>query len=118
MSTLGIGLIGTGRHGARYAQHICQDIEGLHLVAITRRDRNAAAQQAEEYGCRAYADYREMLAAPDVDAVIVVVPPTLHGDIIEAAAAENVVRTPVGASENALTHVAIASIIGKRGIVR
>lgn len=89
---LRIGLIGTGRHGSRYARHIVRDLPDLQLVALARKDARAAGEQAAEYGCRAYRDYRELVAAKDVDAVIIVVPPTLHPQMVEAAAAE---RKPV-----------------------
>ncbi len=92
MPPLRLGLIGTGKHGMRYAQHILRDMPQTRLVGLARRNPDAARAQAEELGCRAYADYRELLAAPDIDAVIVVVPPTLHVDILEAAAAQ---RRPV-----------------------
>lgn len=92
MAPLGIGLIGVGKHGSRYAHHITQDLPSLRLVALARRNRELAREQAAELRCRAYDDYRELIAAPDVDAIIVVVPPTLHGAIIEAAAAA---RKPV-----------------------
>ena len=87
MSRIGIGLIGVGKHGTRYATHIVRDLPDLRLVAIARRDLDAGRRQAAELGCRVYGDYRELIAAPDVDAIIVVVPPTAHPDIMEAAAA-------------------------------
>lgn len=87
-SKLGIGLIGVGRHGVRYANHLIQDVASARLVAIARRNRVEAERQAEKYGCRAYADFRELIAAPDVDAVIAVVPPTLHKEIVHRAAKE------------------------------
>jgi len=86
---LRLGLIGVGRHGSRYARHIVRDLPDLRLVAIARRDAEAVRAQGAEYGCRTYLDYRELIAAPDVDAVIVVVPPTLHVKIVETAAAEH-----------------------------
>jgi predicted dehydrogenase len=92
MARLGIGLIGVGRHGSRYARHIVQELPDVRLVALARRDFDLGRQQANEFGCRAYADYRDLMAAPDIDAVIVVVPPTLHREIIETAAA---LRRPV-----------------------
>src|SRR5262249_3471287 len=52
-----------------------------------RRNLEAARQQAAEFGCRAYGDFHELMAAPDVDAVVVVVPATMHPPIIAAAAA-------------------------------
>ena len=92
MARLGIGLIGVGKHGTRYARHIVQELPNVRLVALARRRFDLARQQASEFDCRAYADYRDLMAAPGVDAVIVVVPPTLHREIIETAAA---LRRPV-----------------------
>ena len=87
MADVRVGLIGVGKHGARYARHLSTDIPGARLAGIARRDRAAAQAQAEELGCRAYDDYHELIAAPDIDAVAIVVPPTLHPDIVAAAAA-------------------------------
>lgn len=103
MSRIGIGLIGAGRHGARYARHIAQDLPNLRLVALARRDPESVRRQAEELGCRGYVDYRELLAARDVDAVVVVVPPTVHPEIVEAAMAA---RRPVLLEKPAAVNVA------------
>jgi predicted dehydrogenase len=104
MSRIGIGLIGVGKHGVRYATHITRDLsQDLRLVAIARRDLAAARAQASEFDCRAYTDYRELIAAPDVDALIVVVPPTAHPDIMEAAATA---RRPVLLEKPAAANVA------------
>jgi len=82
---LRVGLIGVGRHGERYARHLVQDSLGARLVALARRNEAALRRQTEEFGCKGYLDYRELLASADVDAVVVVVPPTVHLDIIRAA---------------------------------
>lgn len=83
-----LGLIGTGKHGGRYARHIVQDLtDEVRLVAIARRDAEAGERQARELGCRYHADYRDLIASPEVDAVVVVVPPTLHREICAAIAA-------------------------------
>jgi predicted dehydrogenase len=103
MARLGIGLIGVGKHGSRYARHIIQDVPALRLVALARRNLELGRQQAAAFDCRAYADYRDLMAAPDVDAVIVVVPPTLHREIIETAAA---LRRPVLLEKPAAVSVA------------
>jgi predicted dehydrogenase len=87
MTPLRVGLIGVGKHGQRYARHIRDDLKAeVQLVGLARRDAAKAAELAAEFGCRAYTDYRELIAAPDLDAVIVVVPPTLHHEVVAAAA--------------------------------
>lgn len=83
---LGIGLIGTGKHGARYVRHILNDLPELQLVAIARRDAVKAAATGSELGVRAFTDYRELVRHDGVDAVVAVVPPTLHLDIVKCAA--------------------------------
>lgn len=88
MSTVRIGLIGSGKHGSRYAQHVVADLSHTaRLVALCRRDAAAGQAAARQYGCRYTPEIGEVLAADDVDAVVVAVPPTLHADICETAAA-------------------------------
>jgi predicted dehydrogenase len=75
-----IGLIGTGRHGSRYAHHIVHDFEGLRLTAVSRRSEQGR-DQAQAWGARFLRDYRELIASDQVDAVIAAVPPALNRDI-------------------------------------
>jgi predicted dehydrogenase len=86
-SAIGIGLIGAGKHGQRYATHVAHDVPGLTLRALSRRDAARGAIQASELGARFHADWRDLVADASVDAVIAVVPPTLHRAIAEAVAA-------------------------------
>ena len=81
-----IGIIGTGKHGSRYARHIVNDFPDLDLVAISRRSA-VGKDQAKEWNCRYYRDWRDLVSAQDVDAVISVVPPTLNRDIATACVA-------------------------------
>ena len=84
---IGIGLIGAGKHGQRYLTHVARDVPGLALRALSRRDAARGAAQATEVGARFHADWRDLVVDPTVDAVIAVVPPTLHRAIAEAVAA-------------------------------
>lgn len=86
MQPIGVGIIGTGKHGARYVRHVRQDVPELHLVALCRRDAAAGAEQAASLGARFHADWRALVADPAVEAVIPVVPPSLHPAIAEAVA--------------------------------
>ena len=83
---IGVGLIGAGKHGQRYAMHVARDVPGLVLRALSRRDLVRGGAQAAELGARFHADWRELVADPAVDAVVAVVPPTLHRAIAEAVA--------------------------------
>lgn len=75
-----IGIIGTGRHGSRYANHIVNDCDELQLAAIARRS-DEGQQQAELWGARYLKNWQELVASSEVDAVICAVPPVLNIDI-------------------------------------
>jgi len=78
-----IGIIGTGRHGSRYANHIVNDCKTLQLRAISRRSEDGR-QQAQAWGADWYKDWPELVSATDVDAVICAVPPALNLEIAKA----------------------------------
>ncbi len=75
-----IGIIGTGRHGSRYANHIVNDCKGLQLSVIARRSEEGR-QQADSWGAEYLKEWRDLVASPSVDAVICAVPPALNIDI-------------------------------------
>lgn len=103
MSRIGLGLIGVGRHGERYARHMVQDLPEVELVGLARRDRAEAERQAAAFGCRAFPDVEALLADPAVQGVAVVVPPIHHPDLVERAAAH---RKPVLLEKPAAVSVA------------
>ncbi len=80
-----IGLIGLGKHGVRYARHICEDFPGLRLHAISRRDAAQLTSDEAQWGARGFVDYRALIAEGGCDALIAVVPPFLHLDIVQRA---------------------------------
>jgi predicted dehydrogenase len=47
---LGIGLIGLGQHGSRYARHIVDDLPDAALVAVCQRSRTEGTKLAATYG--------------------------------------------------------------------
>lgn len=75
-----IGIVGTGRHGSRYAHHIVHDFDEMQLTAIARRSEQGR-EQAGNWGARYYKDYAELIESDQVDAVIAAVPPGLNRDI-------------------------------------
>lgn len=77
MTPLGIGLIGLGRHGMRYARHLLEPLPKARLVAVCRRDIAAGRSFAEHHALRFYPDYQDLVADPAVQAIVVVTPPSL-----------------------------------------
>jgi predicted dehydrogenase len=84
---IAIGLIGAGKHGQRYAGHIGTDVPELALAALSRRDIVRGAEQARALGCAFHRDWESLVADPAVEAVVAVVPPSLHPSIAAAVAA-------------------------------
>lgn len=79
------GLIGYGLWGRHHARAIVQT-PGATLGAIAcRSDETAAAARRDFPDAAVHVDYRELLAAADVDVVDVVVPNDLHAEIGVAA---------------------------------
>ena len=85
-SRIGIGLIGAGKHGQRYLTHVTRDVPTLMLRALSRADVARGSAQAKDLGVGFHADWRDLIGDPSVDAVIAVVPPTLHRAIAETVA--------------------------------
>ncbi len=80
-----VGIIGTGRHGSRYANHLVHDIAGLELTAVSRR-QPSGAEQAALWHCTWYRHWPELVADRQVEAVIAVVPPALNLAIAQQCA--------------------------------
>ena len=80
---IGIGLIGTGRigriHGGNVAAH-----KNARLVSVADALPKAATDFARETGARADS-VDALLAAKDVDAVMICSPTDTHSDLIEQA---------------------------------
>ncbi len=79
---LGIGLVGVGRHGSRYLQHLLHDVPGVALAAVCRRSGGGLFPGTE---IPVYDDYRAMIADPRVQAIVVVTSPFLCHDICLSA---------------------------------
>ncbi len=100
-SMLGVGLLGTGLHGSRYASHIAKgEVAGVRLVACARRDRLLGEAKARELSCRFHGSTEELVHDRDVQAVIVVTPADHHAGAVLAAVRA---RKPV-LVEKPLTH--------------
>ena len=80
--TLRFGLLGAGRIGKVHAKAISAD-PGAKLVAVADAMVPAAKAISDQYGC----DVRSIeaiLAAKDIDAVVICTPTDTHADLIEA----------------------------------
>jgi myo-inositol 2-dehydrogenase/D-chiro-inositol 1-dehydrogenase len=84
---IGLGLIGCG--GIARSAHLpamVQLQDRVVLRATADIDAQAAALAAEGWGAAWSTDYRDVLARPDIQAVVIATPEYLHADQVEAAA--------------------------------
>lgn len=82
-----IGLIGAGWIGCHHGRNVAANpYAELAAVSDTAIDKAKAFGDAEGVPARIYADYRDMLAQDDIDAVIVASPNALHAEHATAAA--------------------------------
>lgn len=92
MKTLGVGLIGTGYMGKCHAlawnavKAVFGDVARPRLVHLAEIDAQLAAARATEFGFeKATADWRTLIADPDVDVVSVTTPNQFHAEMAIAA---------------------------------
>jgi inositol 2-dehydrogenase len=88
MAKIGIGVIGLGRMGQVYATFSASQLADANLVAVADMRSDVVASFADRVGgAKTYVDYRDLLADPNVQAVIVTTPTSTHRDVVIAAAA-------------------------------
>ena len=79
VSCLRVGVVGTGVMGTDHAERLAGRIAGASLVAVSDPDTaRAAALAAAVEGCRALEDPLELIADPEVDAVLIASPGFAH----------------------------------------
>jgi predicted dehydrogenase len=112
----GVGIIGTGRHGSRYAHHILNDCDGLVLKGISRRSEEGR-EQAALWGVPWHRDCHDLIADRSVEAVISVVPPCLNRGIAEMCAEERkplLIEKPLATNRN--DAAAIVAVMAAAGV--
>jgi len=87
MAAIRVGIIGTGGMGGRHAKGVQDAKDRFQLVAAC----DVAEAKLQEFGqkwgvARLLADWRQLVASKDVDAVCVLLPHDLHEEVCTAAA--------------------------------
>ncbi|GAA2642824.1 Gfo/Idh/MocA family protein [Paractinoplanes durhamensis] len=82
-----VGIIGAGAIVRLSHLPAIARVPGVRAVAIADPDSDRVKVLADEHDATAHADYREMIAAGGLDAVLVATPNHLHRDIVEHATA-------------------------------
>ncbi|MET3287841.1 UNVERIFIED_CONTAM: putative dehydrogenase [Brevibacillus sp. OAP136] len=93
-----VGMVGTGGIGRVHLANV-NKIEQAQLVAVCDVNEASVAEICETYGVAGYTDYEAMLAAEQLDALFICVPPFAQGTLVEQAAARGIhllVEKPIG----------------------
>ncbi len=89
MEAVGVGVLGFAHvHVNAYCRRWREEPElGVRLVAGWDHDAGRLARQTEAFGMEPHADAAELLARPDMDAVVIAAETALHAELVEQAAA-------------------------------
>lgn len=82
---IGIGVIGAGYWGPKHVRNF-SELPGARVAMVADFDeRRLAAIEATDPGVRTTKSYRDLLASPEVDAVVVATPVTTHAKLSREA---------------------------------
>lgn len=85
MKKWGFGIVGAGSIAATHARVVC-DIDNAQLIGFCDGGSGRAVKLAEEFSCRAFDDYQQMVDSEEVDAIAIATPSGLHLEPTVAAA--------------------------------
>lgn len=82
-----IGLIGAGRMGKVFANSLAYTVSEVDLVAVAEPNVTVLEEVKNKYNIQqGFSDYRDLLNAKDIDAVVISTPTNTHAKIIAEAA--------------------------------
>ena len=84
MEELRIGLVGTGAIGRTHIERINNTLQGGKVVACADANIDFCKSVAEKYGIKAYEKGEDMIAADDIDAVVVTTLDPFHEQYVMA----------------------------------
>lgn len=89
MKKFKVGVIGCGTISSTHLDSI-KMCESAILIAVCDNKENYAIAKAEQYGCKYYTDYKEMLEKEDLDVVHICAPHYMHPPMAIYAASKGV----------------------------
>ena len=108
MTKYNLGIIGAGMYGKILMRNLQQD-ERANITWVNSASEATTKSAAEEFNVPRWTlDYREMLADPHLDAVVIATPPYLHAEQIEAALAAGkdvLLEKPIAESRESLAQI-------------
>ena len=88
LEKVNIAVIGTGRMGSVHVRNLARSIPGANLAALCDIRLEVAQERAAEFGVpRVVRNYHELLADPEIEAVLIATTTDTHAMIVKDAAA-------------------------------
>lgn len=87
--TLRIGLVGTGGIGRTHIERINTRLQGGRVVACSDPAADFGMKIAEQFGIKGFEDPMEMIASPEIDAIIVTTADPYHEQFVMKAIEED-----------------------------
>ena len=87
-NTVNIGVVGAGGMGGRHAVNLADAVASANVAAIMDVDSARAEEIAARCGgAKVFADAEQLIAAPDVDAVVIAAPNQFHAGLTRSCIA-------------------------------
>jgi len=124
--TVRIGVVGTGMIGRDHVRRLSRVLAGARVVAVTDVDADAAAAVAAEYGgagsgIRVHASGQDVVADPEVDAVLVTSWGPTHEEYVLASIAAGkpvFCEKPLATTQEACLRILDAEVAAGRRLVQ
>lgn len=118
---LRVGVIGVGAIGRTHIDRINHTLQGAKVTACSDVNVEFGSQVAEHYGCQFYADGEALIAADDIDAVIVTTVDQYHEKYVLAAIKEKkyvFCEKPLAPEADACKRIVDAEVAGGKQLVQ
>ena len=121
MNELRLGIIGTGAIGRSHIERINSRLSGGKVVACSDINEEFCRKVAEKFKIEAYAKGEDLIADPDIDAVIIATSDAYHEQyVLEAIKAGKYVfcEKPMAPTKEACKRIVEAEIAGGKHVVQ
>lgn len=118
--TIRVGVIGTGNIGTSHARDLATRVSGSAVTTLYDFDTERAGALASELGAVSVGSYEELIASPDVDAVLIASPDDFHAEqaLVGLAAGKPMLcEKPLAPVEADAVRVLEAEVAGGRQLI-
>ncbi len=116
--TVNLAVVGLGAFGQKHLDALAL-IDDVNILYVAHSKMDVAGEVAAKYGAkRAFTDYAELLAQPDLDGVILATPTQMHlGQTLQALEAGKHVQVEIPMADNLAGVRQIVELQAKSGLV-